>query len=104
MRLRQPKEAPRLEVRNLSTESGDPFGVALCEVSFAVRGGEIVGIAGVSGNGQNELLDALCGETPCRADALMLDGERVGKLGVAERRERGLAFVPEERLGRGAVP
>ena len=96
--------APRLEIRNLSTVSDDPFGVALNEVSLAVHGGEIVGIAGVSGNGQNELLAALCGETPCKADALMLGGEPIGMLEVAERRERGLAFVPEERLGRGAVP
>jgi len=58
----------------------------------------------VIGNGQNELLAALCGETPSNAGALMLGGEPVGMLGVAERRERGLAFVPEERLGRGAVP
>ena len=96
--------ASRLEIRNLSTMSEDPFGVALHEVSLAVHGGEIVGIAGVSGNGQNELLTALCGETLCRANTLRLGGEPVGTLGVAERRERGLAFVPEERLGRGAVP
>jgi ABC-type uncharacterized transport system ATPase subunit len=98
------EEAPRLEIRSLCSVPDDPFGMALREVSLAVHGGEIVGIAGVSGNGQNELLAVLCGETPCRADAMMLDGERVGRLGVAERRERGLAFVPEERLGRGAVP
>jgi general nucleoside transport system ATP-binding protein len=98
------EEAPRLEIRNLSTVSNDPFGVALNEVSLAVHGGEIVGIAGVSGNGQNELLAAICGETQCLADTLMLGGEPVGKLGVAARRERGVAFVPEERLGRGAVP
>jgi ABC-type uncharacterized transport system ATPase subunit len=98
------EEAPRLEIRNLSTVSDDPFGVALNEVSLAVHGGEIVGIAGVSGNGQNELLAAICGETQCLADTLLLGGEPVGKLGVAARRERGVAFVPEERLGRGAVP
>jgi general nucleoside transport system ATP-binding protein len=98
------EEAPRLEIRSLSTVSDDPFGVALNEVSLAVHGGEIVGIAGVSGNGQNELLAAICGETQCLADTLMLGGEPVGKLGVAARRERGVAFVPEERLGRGAVP
>jgi simple sugar transport system ATP-binding protein len=98
------EEAPRLEIRSLSKDSGDPFGVALREVSLAVRGGEIVGVAGVSGNGQSELLAALCGETPCDPDTLLLDGAPVGKSGVAERRARGLAFVPEERLGRGAVP
>ena len=98
------EQAPRLEVRKLSTVTEDPFGVALNEVSLAVHSGEILGIAGVSGNGQNELLAALCGQMQSRADAVVLGGEAVGKLGVAGRRERGLAFVPEERLGRGTVP
>lgn len=92
------EQVPRLEVRGLSTG-------ALQDVSLAVHGGEIVGIAGVSGNGQSELLAALGGETlDRRADAVMLCGEAVGSLGVAERRVRGLAYVPEERLGRGAIP
>lgn len=92
------EQVPRLEVRGLSTG-------ALQDVSLAVHGGEIVGIAGVSGNGQNELLAALGGETLCgRPDAVMLCGEAVGSLGVGERRARGLAYVPEERLGRGAIP
>ena len=98
------EEAPRLQVRELSTPADHAFGVPLSEVSLALHGGEIVGIAGVSGNGQKELLAALCGETLCRTESVMLGGEAVGKLGVAARRERGLAFVPEERLGRGAVP
>jgi ABC-type uncharacterized transport system ATPase subunit len=98
------EQAPRLEARKLSTVTEDPFGVALNEVSLAVHSGEILGIAGVSGNGQNELLAALCGQMQSRADAVLLGGEAVGKLGVAGRRERGLAFVPEERLGRGTVP
>jgi simple sugar transport system ATP-binding protein len=92
----------RLEVRGLSTTAEGS--VALKDVDLSVHGGEIVGIAGVSGNGQHELLAVLAGETLCRPDALMVGGEAVGHLGVAERRARGLAFVPEERLGRGAVP
>ncbi len=96
------RRTPGLEVRSLSTsEEGS---VALTNVSLSVHGGEIVGIAGVSGNGQNELLAVLAGDVPCRSDALMLGGEAVGHLGTAERRTRGLAYVPEERLGRGAVP
>ena len=93
---------PRLQARGLSTDAEGS--VALKDVFLCVHGGEIVGIAGVSGNGQNELLAALGGETFCRPDALMLCGESVGHLGVAARRARGLAYVPEERLGRGAVP
>ena len=64
-----------------------------------------MGIAGVSGNGQKELLAALSGErTIRRADAIRLCGTAVGRLGAFARRALGLAFVPEERLGRGAVP
>lgn len=99
-----PEQAPRLEVRRLSTASADPFGVTLRDVMLSVHGGEIVGIAGISGNGQSELLAALSGETPCARETVLLSGEPVGHLGVAERRRRGLAFAPEERLGRGAVP
>jgi len=95
---------PRLEVAGLSAQSSDPFGIALRGVSLEVHGGEIVGIAGVSGNGQSELLSLLSGELTGGRAMVQLDGESVGDLGVTERRARGLAFVPEERLGRGAVP
>jgi simple sugar transport system ATP-binding protein len=64
-----------------------------------------VGVAGVSGNGQKELLAALSGErTVARSEAITLEGERVAHLGPRARRRLGLAFIPEERLGRGAVP
>jgi ABC-type uncharacterized transport system ATPase subunit len=95
---------PRLEVCDLSRAPTDPFGAALRGVSLAVSGGEIFGIAGVSGNGQSELLSVLCGETVSAAGRVALNGEPVGHLDVAARRARGLAFVPEERLGRGTVP
>jgi general nucleoside transport system ATP-binding protein len=94
---------PRLEITELSAQPDDPFGTALQGISLNVHGGEIVGIAGISGNGQSELL-SLLSETPAkRSDMVRLDGEPVGGLNVAARRARGLAFVPEERLGRGAV-
>jgi len=99
-----PEPEPRLEIVGLSTQSNDPHGVALRDVSLEVHGGEIVGIAGVSGNGQSELLSWLSGELTGAAARVRLGGEEVGDLRVAERRARGLAFVPEERLGRGAVP
>ncbi len=76
-----------LVVDALSLPADDPFGTDLVDVDLAVRGGEIVGIAGVSGNGQNELMAALSGErTLERADAIVLNGEPVG---AARRRARG---------------
>lgn len=95
----------RLVVDSLRLSPSQPFGITLDGVSLTVRAGEIVGIAGVAGNGQNELLAALSGEqlSP-RAEAVRIDGQPVGVLGARARRDLGMAFVPEERLGRGAVP
>ena len=96
---------PRLELRDLSLPSTDPFGTSLQHVNLAVHGGEVVGIAGVAGNGQAELAAVLSGErlAPDAGDVI-LEGREVGRSGPAARRRLGLAFVPEERLGRGAVP
>jgi simple sugar transport system ATP-binding protein len=97
----------RLTVKDLSVASPDPFGTSLDHVSFAVRGGEIFGIAGVSGNGQAELLAALSGEIRDKhaaADAVTICGKPAARLSAGSRRALGFAFVPEERLGRGAVP
>ena len=94
-----------LRVDGLSLPADDPFGTALDDIRFAVERGEILGIAGVAGNGQTELLHAMAGERLApTAEAIRIDGEPVGHLGPADRRARGLAFVPEERLGRGVVP
>ena len=77
----------------------------LQDVHLEVRSGEIVGIAGVSGNGQQPLMALLSGEDPrSERSAIILRGEPVGGTSPALRRARGLHFVPEERLGRGAVP
>ena len=94
-----------LRVQNLSLPRADQFGVDLMDVEFEVKAGEVVGIAGVSGNGQKELLYALSGEDQ-RADAasVQVAGQNAGRMGPAQRRTLGLHFVPEERLGRGAVP
>jgi general nucleoside transport system ATP-binding protein len=102
-----PREAGAvcLELAGYSVASPDPFGTALRDIDLAVRAGEIVGIAGVSGNGQKELLAALSGEMlGAHAGCISLCGKRVDHLGAAARRALGLGFVPEERLGRGAVP
>ncbi|MEO7403189.1 MAG: ABC transporter ATP-binding protein [Burkholderiales bacterium] len=94
-----------LRVRSLDLPAADQFGATLDAISLEVRAGEIVGIAGVSGNGQQELLAALSGEDDRGASAAVeLFGAPVGTIGPRERRKRGLHFVPEERLGRGAVP
>jgi simple sugar transport system ATP-binding protein len=101
---RQPG-AVLFEVKQLSLPKEDQFGVNLSQVSLQVRAGEVVGIAGVSGNGQRELLYALSGEDKrAHAQSIELLGQAVGQSGPNERRLAGLHFVPEERLGRGAVP
>jgi len=98
---------PRLVIAGLSRTSDDPFGTDLKDVHLTVHAGEIVGIAGISGNGQQELLAALSGEQPLehhQAYAIHIDGQSVGHMEADARRDRGMSFVPEERLGRGAVP
>ncbi len=94
-----------LRLNKLSYQPPDPFGTRLKALDLDVYRGEIVGIAGVAGNGQQELLSTLSGEqrTP-RQDMILLGEEPVGRRDPAARRARGLAFAPAERLGRGAVP
>jgi simple sugar transport system ATP-binding protein len=93
-----------LVVDGLTLSSDDPFGTRLDDIRLTVAGGEIVGIAGVAGNGQKELLAALSGERLSPgAGAILIDGKQAGRLGPAGRRALGLAVVPEERIGRGAV-
>ncbi len=96
---------PVLEVRALALPRLGAFGVDLADVAFDVREGEIVGVAGVSGNGQQELMAALSGED-ARAvpESIRLFGQPIGRHSPRRRRREGLHFVPEERLGRGAVP
>ncbi len=94
-----------LQLNNLSMPSSHPFAVSLKDLSLTVRSGEVVGIAGIAGNGQSELFEAISGEdTQERADAVVICGVDAGHLNISERRKLGAAFVPEERLGHGAVP
>lgn len=94
-----------LDVQGLSLPKDDPFGVSLVDLNLQLRAGEVLGIAGVSGNGQAELLRALSGETGALPQGQMrIRGRDVARLSPAGRRRLGLHFVPEERLGRGAVP
>jgi ABC-type uncharacterized transport system ATPase subunit len=97
--------APRLKVQNLDLPAEGPFGTTLRDVSFEVRQGEIFGIAGVAGNGQNELFQAISGERLLTsAEMVRIDDHPVGRIGAGGRRRLGLCCVPEERNGHGAVP
>ena len=77
--------------------------LAVRGVDLAVRGGEILGIAGVDGNGQTELAEALAGTRPVEEGRVLLDGEEATRLGADDRQERGLAYVPEDRATKGLV-
>ena len=95
---------PRLVLERLTIRSNQPFGTDLKDISFSVAPGEILGIAGIAGNGQSELMDALSGEIPAGSPKnIMLDGVPIGHEGPRARRRRGLGFLPEERNGHGAV-
>lgn len=97
--------AVRLQLSDLRLAADGPFAVELRNISLAVRAGEVVAIAGVAGNGQSEFFDAVSGERRLPADGMLcLDGRPMGRSGINHRRRAGAAFVPEERLGHGAVP
>ena len=101
---RQPG-APVLQVSGLSLAHEDQFGVDLHDIQLRVCAGEVVGIAGVSGNGQKELLAVLSGEdTRAPQGSIQMGPVDVSTLHPGERRAMGLHFVPEDRLGRGVVP
>lgn len=91
------------ELRNVTVPS-TLRSCGLSGVSLSVRRGEIVGIAGISGNGQARLMSVASGEMPVSPDAVRLFGESVGACGTKARRMRGLRYVPEQRLGHAAVP
>lgn len=96
---------PLLEIAGLSQPPRGPFSTALHDIGLSVHAGEIVGIAGVAGNGQGEFFEAVSGEvTQARADTIRIGGVAAGRDGISRRRRLGAAFVPEERLGHGAVP
>jgi len=91
-------------VSDLSVASPIPFGTSLKEVSFTVSAGEVLGIAGVAGNGQDELLLALSGEIAAPSDRVRIDSAPMGDKGPGERRRAGLVAAPEDRLGHAAAP
>lgn len=94
-----------LELFQLSHPAQDQNGISLQAINLSVCAGEIVGIAGVAGNGQDELMQVIAGEVLVGDEkALVLQNSSIGKQGAGERRRRGLCCVPEERLGHAAVP
>lgn len=100
-----PLEETMIAVRDLDLPASGAFGVALHRISLVVRAGEVVAIAGVAGNGQSELFEALSGERPVKRNAaIALAGADCGLGGISARRRLGAAFVPEERLGHSAAP
>ncbi len=103
-RAARPRGAVALEVAGLSAPSPIPFGTALRGVGFAVAAGEVLGIAGVAGNGQDELMLALSGEMATAPGSVRICGQAAGHLGPQARRALGLVAAPEERLGHAAAP
>jgi simple sugar transport system ATP-binding protein len=103
-RAQKPASEVALKVENLSVASMNPFGTTLKGVTFEVRKGEVLGIGGVAGNGQDELLLALSGEIRAPATAIRVADTPVGALGPSARRRIGLLAAPEERLGHAAAP
>jgi general nucleoside transport system ATP-binding protein len=94
-----------LEIRNLDRRPATPFSIPLRNINLDVRAGEVIGIAGVAGNGQGELFEAISGEAlQQEPGSVRIRNTDAGRLSISGRRLLGAAFVPEERLGHGAAP
>jgi simple sugar transport system ATP-binding protein len=94
-------DKPVLEVRGL-TVPGAAGRPVVSDVSFAIRRGEVVGIAGVEGNGQSELVEAILGIRPATG-SVVLAGEDVSEWGTRRRRESGIGYIPEDRQRHGLL-
>jgi simple sugar transport system ATP-binding protein len=92
------------EISNLSLPPQSAFGTSLRNISFQLHKGEILGIGGVAGNGQDELLACLSGEVLTSPDSVQLDSDSIGHLTPNRRRALGVLAAPEERLGHAAAP
>ncbi len=93
-----------LTVSGLNLQGATSHAKSLADIFLTVRSGEVVGIAGIAGNGQSELFDALSGELLTIPAAVLIEGTPVGDKGIDARRKLDAAFVPEERLGHAAAP
>jgi simple sugar transport system ATP-binding protein len=101
-RSAEPSGTPLFEVRDLVVDGARRTN-AVNGVSFAIAPGEILGIAGVEGNGQTELLDALAGLRPVRSGAIQVAGRDITALSVRARGDAGLSHIPEDRHARGLI-
>ncbi|SHF17318.1 nucleoside ABC transporter ATP-binding protein [Litoreibacter ascidiaceicola] len=108
--LHVPLKAPRvpqevaLEIEALDVPARTAFGTSLKDINMAVQMGEILGIGGVAGNGQDELCSVISGEILVGASQVRLLGNAVGDKGPNARRALGMLAAPEERLGHAAAP
>ncbi len=92
-----------LKVENLSAVSEIHHRSVLHDISFDIRAGEILGIAGIDGNGQSELVRALIGLQKLNAGRILLRGKEITHLSTKEMREAGIGVIPEDRLAEGLV-
>lgn len=102
--FKHPAENPKLilDVKNLHYSEG---GVTKVDnVSFSIRGGEILGVAGVQGNGQEQLIKAITGLIPFQEGTVKLDGTEIQKLNIAQKRAAGMSYIPEDRMIDGSAP
>lgn len=97
------QEKTVLSVKDLSVKN-DKGLTAVDQVSFSIRAGEIFGIAGVAGNGQKELAEAIAGLRKAEQGSISVNAEEVTGLSIREHIEKGVAFIPEDRLSMGLVP
>ncbi len=99
------KTRPLLEVRNL-TIANDEGAVAIDHVNFYIRGGEILGVAGIAGCGQKELCEAIAGLRPIKEGEMIHKGDNIVGLSPKQILEKGISmsFIPEDRLGMGLAP
>ena len=93
-----------LKVKHLNFYSDDPFETNLININFSVKKGECLGIAGISGNGQNELFQILSGEIITEDTSIIFRNKEIAKLNPKNRREYLMAFSPEDRISQAAVP
>jgi len=91
-----------LRVEDLAT-LGDDDVMGLEDISLTLRAGEILGVAGIDGNGQKQLAEAIAGQRALTAGRVVLDGEDITKVSVAQRRRRGLRYLTDDRLEEGSV-
>lgn len=94
---------PVLEVQHLTVKNEHKYDVVR-DVSFTIRGGEIFAIAGVSGNGQGEIADAIAGLAKAASGKVLLNGKDMTGEPVRERTLTGLSYIPEDRLATGTIP